>query len=253
MKKEKLTQKEIDQTNAILGFDPTQLEKYTNEYYESVEKADISDFVIDEEQYKIEIQEIIDELNTRHVNRCKHINKPNKRLYYWDVYLAGKIQQNGWREQIVGYRCGHLYGGDHGDISKYTIQYNDKITITGPWFLACDHGCYHGDNSHGLGINQLGCPDANDDNYTEKEVYNICTSQINKSDIVFAYIDDNTCYGSMYEIGYAKAQGKIVILIFDNEKLMSDMWFMCQGADIVDILGDMSVKEKFDNVMKLYN
>ena len=171
------------------------------------------------------------------------------------VYLAGKIKQNGWRELIVGYRCNHLYGGDNVDLTKYTVKYNDQITITGPWFLSCDHGCYHGDNTHGLGINKMGCPDANGDNYLESEVYDICTQQIMGSDIVFAYIDDNTCYGSLYEIGLAKALGKKIIIVFDNGERMSDMWFICQGADITEHMSildkqkHITIKDKFDEII----
>lgn len=208
----------------------------------SIESDEESDYQLCEEEIKM-----LEKNHIRHCIKNRKVYSPYPRY----IYLAGKIEKNGWREEIVGYRCNDMHGGDYSkqELIDHCFRYNNGTIITGPWFLACDHGCYHGDNSHGLGINQLGCPDANGDIFSEKEVYDICIEQIDHSDIVFAYINDKTCYGSIYEIAYAYAVGKCVIIIFDNEELMSDMWFMCQGAHIVDVLGDKTVKEKFDEIL----
>lgn len=236
--------------NELLGFDPmsikTQYDDIDNSY-------DESDYYEHDAWYE-EYEKIMEK---RHINNC--IKKSRILLDEPRIYLAGKINRYDWRVPIVGYRCGGLMGGDDVDITKYRVEYfcenedksNFKIaTITGPWFLSCDHGCYHGENSHGLGINKLGCPDALGDHYSEKEVYNICLKQIDNSDLIFAYIDDETCYGSIYEISYAVSRGKYVVIIFANKKLMSDMWFMCQGADIVDVLNHgQSIKSKFDEIL----
>ena len=213
----------------ILGFDPTKLELFHND-----------------EENTDEIQTSKAMLYKNHIYNCIkqtkfHLQKP---LY---VYLAGKISKNDWRVPIVGYRCNNLYGGDK--IENYNVKYNNDIIITGPWFLSCDHGCYHGDNSHGLGICQLGCNEANGDYYSERDVYDICLRQIDKSDIVFAYINDDTCYGTIFEIAHAISIGKRVLVIFGNERLMSNMWFLCQGADIVNLKGEKSIKEVFDETI----
>lgn len=230
--------------NEILGFDPTQLDILgfdLNELNQINELEDIEMPNFEEEE------KLMKETHIKHCIKNRKVYSPYPRY----IYLAGKIEKNGWREEIVGYRCNGMGGGDYSkeEIADHYFRYNNDTIITGPWFLACDHGCYHGDNSHGLGINKLGCPEANGDIFSEKEVYDICIHQIDHSDIVFAYINDNTCYGSIYEIAYAYAVGKYVIIIFDNEELMSDMWFMCQGAHIVDVLGDKTVKEKFDEIL----
>lgn len=240
--------------NDLLGFNPTSIKTYHDDIDNSYDESDY--FVVDE-WYDTAIKM----MNEKHIDNC--IKNSKILLDEPRVYLAGKISQYDWRVPIVGYRCGGLYGGDDVDITKYRIKYfcesEDKstfqiVTITGPWFLSCDHGCYHGESSHGLGINQLGCPDANGDNYSEKEVYDICLKQIDNSDLVFAYIDDSTCYGSIYEISYAVSRGKYVVIIFANKKLMGDMWFMCQGADIVDVLNKgQSIKSKFDDIINSIN
>lgn len=219
--------------NEILGFNPTQLEVFQQN---------------EMDYYNDSIEKVMKEL---HIEHC-YKDKVFKQSLPISIYLAGKIEKNGWREEIVGYRCGEMYGGDYTkkELAEHDIRYKNGIFITGPWFLACDHGCYHGDNTHGLGINKPGDPEAFGDNYSEKEVYNICLKQIKRSDIIFAYINDETCYGSIYEIAWAKAHNKKIVIIFNNEKLMSDMWFMCQGANIVDVLGDKTVNEKFDEILE---
>ena len=120
--------------------------------------------------------------------------------------------------------------------------YIDGLYTTGPFFICCDHGCYHGSESHGVGA------------YTEKEIDNdsgitpercsgegvpaglvpqICESQIMDSNFLFAYIDSSTCYGTLYEIGYAKAMGIQVAVMFANPDLKRDMWFISESANIV--------------------
>ena len=145
------------------------------------------------------------------------------------VYLAGKIKSNGWRQQIVDIR--NNFEGDKKNKIRNVIEirYKNNIYITGPFFLSCDHSHYHGEGNHGLGIN---CPNGcyGENTFTEKEVYDICLQQIKKSDVVFAYINDDTCYGTLYELGYAKSLGKKIIILFESGKLMKDMWFIYQKA-----------------------
>ena len=54
-----------------------------------------------------------------------------------------------------------------------------------------------------------------------------------QSDFVFAYIDSPSCYGTLYEIGYAKGRNKPVAVMFANPKLKNDMWFISESANIV--------------------
>lgn len=170
------------------------------------------------------------------------------------VYLAGKIEANGWRQRIVDIR--NNFGGDEKDkIRKgLMIKYNDNTYITGPFFLSCDHSCYHGDNSHGVGLGKDYDCYGMSDHFTEKEVKAICLDQIRRSDIVFAYINDDTCYGSLFELGYAAALNKPILLLFDNCKRRNDMWFISKGAIIERIQSKYTgVKENFDSMIKYYN
>lgn len=177
------------------------------------------------------------------------------------VYLAGKISRDDWRKHIDGYRPFSMDAADIADdeneknshlddfvnhfgelpvISKYPF-----IQVTGPFFLSCDHGCYHGKNSHGVGAVEWkdfsghcgeawsGCEGIS---FTQKEVTQICLRQIHSSDMVFAYIDDPTCYGTLFEIGYAKSAGKTVVVMFDKKKTAKDMWFISESVDVFFVL-----------------
>lgn len=164
------------------------------------------------------------------------------------VYLAGKIRSNGWRESIIHMRNEeNLFGGEYPKsklIEMFKHGYLPCITdyvITGPFFLACDHSCYHGEGSHGVGVNKEGCGTAYGDNFTEEEVIDVCKYQIEHSDIIFAFINDDTCYGSLFELGYAKSLGKKIIVVFDTTKRQKDMWFIANNADCVFNLEDFSV------------
>ena len=178
------------------------------------------------------------------------------------VYLAGKISSRGWREELIPIRD-NFCGNEKSKIRNgYTLKYNDEITIVGPFFLSCDHSCYHGDNSHGVGLNKY-YEDKNHtlfdcygetDVFTRKEVYNICIEQIKKSDIVFAYIDDTTCYGTLFELGYAASIGKDIIILYDYKFPSNDMWFINRAAKIFKHknLKTTSVKEMFDKIVIPY-
>ena len=171
-----------------------------------------------------------------------------------NVYLAGKISSKDWRQELIDIR-NNFYGNEKYKIrNRMTLDYNDNITITGPFFLSCDHSCYHGDNSHGVGLSKRQYDSYGERNiFSEKEVNDICLSQIRKSDVIFAYINSNSCYGTLYELGYAKSLGKKIIILFESGKLMKDMWFIYQKADIVELVDkserDYSIKRYFDELI----
>ena len=147
---------------------------------------------------------------------------------YFAVYLAGKISKNGWRSKIVpGLR---ETASEASDVLKadYKNTIIDGLVTSGPYFIGCDHGCYHGDGSHGVGAsvnvtcNGIGIP--------ASIVPKVCQEQIARSNFVFAYIDSNSCYGTLCEIGYAIGKGKPVAVMFANKKLRKEMWFVSELA-----------------------
>ena len=170
------------------------------------------------------------------------------------IYLAGKIESNGWRQHIIDIRntfCGDDYEPSTKSINKLKNAYVDvdeKCYVTGPFFLSCDHSCYHGDGSHGLGKgNEYNCYGYSRC-FLPNEVIEICTEQIRRADIIIAYIDDITCYGTLFELGLAKQMGKTIVTIFDTKKRENDMWFIAMNSDYSTNLEN--IKNKQDNNLK---
>jgi hypothetical protein len=60
-------------------------------------------------------------------------------------------------------------------------------------------------------------------------MWNSCL-QIDRADFFFAWIDDLTCYGTLAEIGYARA--KYVFVAIGGPTLFDDLWFAYQMADL---------------------
>ena len=214
MKKNKLTTKEI------LGFDPTQLDIYDNNWCSENKVFECND------RYNKYFKSFID----KYFIECLNIVLPYK--YHKKVYLAGKITPNGWRQSIFDMRNNFFdfEFSNRADMVNTEFKYNENIIITGPWFLSCDHSCYHGERNHGVGIHS-NCSGADHGPFTGEEVTEICRYQINAADILFAYINDDTCYGTLAEIGYAKGRGKKIVTIFFFFSRKKNMWFISKLSD----------------------
>lgn len=176
-----------------------------------------------------------------------------------NIYLAGKIESIDWRHDIVSnLRERFPQSGEFEDYSTalvnglakpWPILTNSifgRYHYTGPYFINSGGiGTFHGENTHGVGANSNCTYD--EDNAEEKHhntpivemrpwVVERCQLSIQKSDLVFAWIDDITCYGTIAEIGYAKALGKIVWIA--TPKRYHDLWFVFQMVDQVEFIHD---------------
>lgn len=183
-----------------------------------------------------------------------------------NIYLAGKISyfSEDWRRDILFSENNHHrspemlkdgFAEDITEIHQWPILKNQVLNIhnfTGPYFISCDHGCFHGQNNHGVGIIDNTCSggrgegeycNCRSDSYVncgceinkrnilkrQKRTVLLCNKAIENSDIIFAWITENTCYGTITEIGYAKGNGKTVWIAGPNE--IKDMWFTYNLAD----------------------
>lgn len=154
----------------------------------------------------------------------------NRSIKMLNIYLAGKISKNDWRHQIVNglRRVSRSFFG-YSDINeiKWPILKNSIFKYfhyTGPYFIGCDHGCFHDSHSHGW-ANEGDCGDtASEDSYYA--VYELCKTAIHNSDLVFAWIDSTESYGTFAEIGYAAGLKKTIVTAF--EKNIPDLWFINQ-------------------------
>lgn len=178
------------------------------------------------------------------------------------VYLAGKITNDWWRNEIFGIyeKYNHrtpgidVYGYDsYEENENYLNSEYDagEFIVTGPHSIGCDHSCYHKTHhaatksEHTCGIGEYGIE--------PNTIFNACLKQINKSDVVFAYITSQDVYGTIFELGYAYRMHNPVYIAFKNDELKKLFWFIAESAietEVIHRKGDL--KNFFDKIIKEY-
>lgn len=157
------------------------------------------------------------------------------------VYLAGKIAKNDWRHEVVDGLKRAAYA-----IEQHNPQFYDWPVLehaifghhhySGPHFMGCDHGCYHGPGTHGAGGDGQTCGRMGGDIEDRRwDIRHWCLDAIERSDVVFAWIDAPDCYGTIAEIGYAYGRGKDVFIAWPEP--IDDMWFpslLCTWRDVCE-------------------
>ena len=153
------------------------------------------------------------------------------------LYLAGKITNNLWRTCFYDVRNEGDIGKHNGinPLEKYVEIKNFKIN--GPYSISCDHSCAHVENTHTM--MDTGCII---DGFRRDDILKICTEQIKNADLLFCFIDSEDCYGTLAEIGFAKALNKKIIIQFCNEDIRNNMWFASKMADF-SIYGKSPINE----------
>jgi hypothetical protein len=145
------------------------------------------------------------------------------------IYFAGKISKHGWRDTLLGHRAGGVGEPDiwNPDFMLETPGFH----YGGPFFISCDHGCGHARNAHGAE-----CCENPDLRKTQLLVWSLNRARLGQADVVFAYIDEVTCFGTMFEIGMATEMGKPIVIGFGphlTSTQISDLWTLHIYADAV--------------------
>ena len=172
------------------------------------------------------------------------------------IYLAGSISKTNWRETVVdglrgceGVYCKH--GCSNYDMASlhedWPVLKKSILGVhhyVGPFFIRCvnehthDCDCYS-PCSHGVAAEAV---------YEGREgVVQICLDTIRKADLVFSWISREDCFGTIAELGYAKAIGKTVVVA--GPELFKDMWFLHHMADF-SVFSDKSPREILRNVLE---
>lgn len=154
------------------------------------------------------------------------------------VYLAGKITNTTWRDQIVtkGWSFENHSAIDF-DLSEgvwktikgcLPLPDGRRLDLTGPyWQPSIDCGG-HGRIQNSFAIHSF-------TKLTNKdEILNVdpgildlvvqIRSSIKRSDLVFAWIDSMDCFGTLVEIGYAFGQECVVVVASPPDFDTSDIW-----------------------------
>lgn len=184
------------------------------------------------------------------------------------IYMAGKIRENdNWREPLLTLNGHSPLRKSPGDtlteMAENEIDCGGFVYV-GPFFIGGDHGMAHGPHSHGLlGGHEPDQCFSNEGFYspiTRVGIARHCLTWIDEADLVFAWIDSPDAYGSLVEIGYARAIGRPVFVAFASEALLRNLWFAAAAASTDDPLDHQSwaplvfpsAKEAFEQFCKTY-
>jgi hypothetical protein len=184
------------------------------------------------------------------------------------VYFAGKVKQNGFRQKLFGSRV--MSNG----IEKYTVN-KGQIVYGGPFAIGDDHGGWHGNdfyederlsirhastivpnNEQEYACNVEHLPYRFEKNSQKLEGNSVivgspatspvipppalverCLKQIKQADAIFACIEDENCYGTLIELGYANALNKPIYLQFMDSLIdYGDWWFIRHLPSVKSVL-----------------
>lgn len=134
------------------------------------------------------------------------------------VYLAGKISKMDWRLFLVPNLRETSF--------ENPLIETDLYTYVGPFFVSCDHGCNHQDNSHGA----IAGYKFGESPYKSTDVIRNNNAGLNRADLVFAYITSIDCFGTLFELGYATRAGKTVVIAFAPKIPHTDFWYSTHQA-----------------------
>lgn len=167
------------------------------------------------------------------------------------VYLAGKVSSSNWRRPLIGnrgFRDSDYDEADYGAAARgdvpATAQYPDwpqefgavldgLADYVGPYFVEC-----HADAPLPEGHGIAGCCEQERDLQNVRVfVHRQSRAAIDRADIVFAWLDDPTAHGTLWELGYAAAKGKRVVIAHPPMTAKIDqMWFALAALGPDDVV-----------------
>lgn len=143
------------------------------------------------------------------------------------IYLAGKIykSEKNWRRHLF---VDGDYTIDSTSAYKEFVKQYPPALFGGHQFVG-PYAIDLGESGHYIDLNY-----ADETEESKKEVYKLSMGQIEKADLIFVWIDSLDAYGTLVELGYAKACDKKILIGID-EKLegFEEMWFALQSASKV--------------------
>ncbi|SCM82360.1 hypothetical protein KL86SPO_50131 [uncultured Sporomusa sp.] len=169
-----------------------------------------------------------------------------------NIYFAGKVVpakdwrfgfSSDWRSEILGKDVGKYRPikqvGKYYPIDKY-------FSYAGPYFSPCgEHfsgGGFHGMNDWDYVVTTGGvagpeCPEQLPifelADHVKKSTFSRCKSNIKSADWIFCWINSMDCFGTLVELGMAKAYDKKIFIGIDSKINSRELWFALHTADKV--------------------
>lgn len=155
------------------------------------------------------------------------------------VYFAGKITKNGWRQELIDLRSEVFWALNQDNLAFETlvqngIEIDNSFIYNGPYMFGCDHGCFHGKESHGLGAN-INYECGGFQPLQPKDIFELCKTLVKSSDVVFCYLDEMDAYGTIWELSWAHAHNIPVYLYYSDQlrlRDVNDLWFVRMGCEV---------------------
>ncbi len=145
------------------------------------------------------------------------------------VYLAGKIAKDDWRTKLFGKRFGGVFEEEDLFNPDLRIELEGCFSYVGPFFVACDHGCAHGRATLGA-AGGCGVEGMRLDDWHQK-IFDINRHRLSMAEVVFAYINETDCHGTLIELGLAHAQRKSIVVAFGPDIVPDELWMARACAD----------------------
>jgi len=178
-----------------------------------------------------------------------------------NIYLAGKVGYKDWRHAIVdGLENANQDFNTDDYIEDWHVM-NGAIygehNYTGPFFIR-GHST-HGDNTHGCDLYGHNIEDHGGNQ--RNAVPRLCRTAIDRSDVVFCWMDDLTAYGSIFELGCAMGKGKQIFLAIkynweplemQESRWFDDIWFLLESVGFKAFNGLSYAWEAFSKQYNLY-
>lgn len=131
-----------------------------------------------------------------------------------NLYLAGKISERDWRHDVVE------------DLGKHIQKWT-----AGTWWPVIDEVIF---GKHGYTGPYYRKVEKNASEELGMKPHRLCIEAVNKSDMVFAWIDDPTCYATLFELGHAHGRGIYTCVAYPKNFDKSEFWFTtCCATDII--------------------
>lgn len=131
------------------------------------------------------------------------------------IYLAGKIDSLDWRHHVV----------------KGLTETLATLNPANGWPMleASIHGIHDYLGPFFKKVNK------EDPTQMGVKIHRLCLEAVDNSDLVYAWVDDPSCYATIYEMGYAHAKGKFTAVAYPKEFDRSELWFMgCCSDEIIE-------------------
>ncbi len=175
-----------------------------------------------------------------------------------NIYIAGKVKDpnhdfgrrlGGWRynliKELFDVELNISLNSAEDSPNKIRIfKINETFNYVGPYLYGCDHGCSHAAPfAHGV----LTCTQSSSDDdiawgkKPSPRILDLSLRGIDKADIIIAdfTVSPLNSYGTIAEIGYAYASGKIILGL---GALLNDLWFVQQMCTMVDSVDELKTK-----------